>query len=93
MEPLVEDLADLSLLAEVEGMTSRRQGLGMPLPAGVAREELLSELHGYGWTYVNAAFCYTRATGNRFNGPERGAWYAAWGTRPWPPRTPRSPGT
>ena len=53
-------------------MTSRQQGLGMPLPAGVAREEPLSELHGYGWTYVNAAFCYTRATGNRFNGTERG---------------------
>ncbi|WP_168193221.1 RES family NAD+ phosphorylase [Rhodophyticola sp. CCM32] len=28
---------------------------------------------------MNAAFCYTRDTGNRFNGPERGAWYAAWG--------------
>jgi len=27
----------------------------------------------------NAAFCYTRATGNRFNGPERGAWYASHG--------------
>ncbi|MEL6467686.1 MAG: RES family NAD+ phosphorylase, partial [Pseudomonadota bacterium] len=34
---------------------------------------------GYGWTYINAAFCYTRATGNRFNGPERGAWYASYG--------------
>jgi hypothetical protein len=77
--PLVEHPADLGLLAAIEGMTSRRQGRGMPLPSGVAREELLSELHGYGWTYVNAAFCYTRSTGNRFNGPERGAWYATWG--------------
>ena len=42
-------------------------------------DELLTEHHGYGWTYVNAAFCYTRETGNRFNGPDRGAWYATWG--------------
>ena len=41
--------------------------------------ELLTAAAGYGWTYINAAFCYTRATGNRFNGPERGAWYASYG--------------
>ncbi|MCP5085535.1 MAG: RES family NAD+ phosphorylase, partial [Rhodobacteraceae bacterium] len=41
--------------------------------------ELLTKAHGYGWSYVNAAFCYTRVTGNRFNGPERGAWYASSG--------------
>lgn len=28
---------------------------------------------------MNVAFCYTRSSGNRFNGPDRGAWYAAWG--------------
>lgn len=28
---------------------------------------------------VNAAFCYTKATGNRFDGPERGAWHASYG--------------
>ena len=54
----------------------------MPLPAGVAREELLSELHGYGWTYVNAAFCHTRATGNRFNGPSAGPGMRHGATRP-----------
>ncbi|XBQ17720.1 MAG: RES family NAD+ phosphorylase [Oceanicaulis sp.] len=51
----------------------------MPLPAGLRRSELLTPAHGYGSTYVNAAFCYTRPTGNRFNGSDRGAWYAAWG--------------
>lgn len=82
-EPAIQPLADnpdeMAFLEELEGMTSGRQGRGVPLPAGVSPNELLSEQSGYGWTYVNAAFCYTRSTGNRFNGPDRGAWYAAWG--------------
>ena len=40
---------------------------------------MLTEADGYGWAYANAAFCHTRPTGNRFNGPERGAWYASYG--------------
>lgn len=62
-----------------KGLTSARRSLSMPLPGGLHPGELLTEAAGYGWTLVNAAFCYTRATGNRFNGPERGAWYAAYG--------------
>ncbi len=49
------------------------------IPTGIDPSELLTEAHGYGWTYTNAAFCYARVIGNRFNGPERGAWYAAHG--------------
>lgn len=49
------------------------------MPGGLTPAELLTEADGYGWTYVNAAFSYTRATGNRFNGPKRGAWYASHG--------------
>ena len=79
MQPLADDTDELAFLEELEGMTSARQGRGLPLPLGVAANELLTEHHGYGWTYVNAAFCYTRSNGNRFNGPDRGAWYAAWG--------------
>jgi len=79
IQPLADDPDELAFLEELEGMTSARQGRGLPLPAGVSANELLSEESGYGWTYVNAAFCYTRSTGNRFNGPGRGAWYAAWG--------------
>lgn len=79
LAPLADDAAELAYLHEIEGLTSGRRMAAMPLPAGVAPEELVSESHGYGWTYVNAAFCYTRATGNRFNGPERGAWYATFG--------------
>lgn len=79
IQPLADDPDELAFLEELEGMTSARQGRGVPLPAGVSPNELQTEQSGYGWTYVNAAFCYTRSTGNRFNGPDRGAWYAAWG--------------
>lgn len=81
MLPLADDPDELAFLEELESMTSTRQGRGLPLPAGVSADELLTEQSGFGWTYVNAAFCYTRSTGNRFNGPDRGAWYAAWGER------------
>ena len=80
LKPLADDDHDLDVLASVERLTSVRHDEEMPLPSGVRRSELLNEAHGYGWTHVNAAFCYTRPGGNRFNGPERGAWYAAWGS-------------
>ena len=78
LSPLVDDGDDLGFIEEIESLTSSRRETGIPLPAGVVAEELLTEADGYGWTCVNAAFCYTRASGNRFNGPTRGAWYAAW---------------
>ncbi len=43
---------------------------------GISVHELL-----YGVPYahiVNAAFCHAHPAGSRFNGPDRGAWYAAW---------------
>ena len=79
MAPLADGEEDLAILEEIEGMTSARQTINVPIPGGLHPGELLTEAAGYGWTLVNAAFCYTRATGNRFNGPERGAWYATYG--------------
>lgn len=79
MAPLADDEEDLAILEEIEGMTSARQSVTLPVPGGLNPAELLTDAYGYGWTYVNAAFCYTRATGNRFNGPDRGAWYASHG--------------
>lgn len=81
-EPALAPLADsedaLAILEQLEGMTSARTGLARP--AGIAADELLAVRPGhYGATLVNAAFCHTRPGGNRFNGPERGAWYAAYG--------------
>ncbi|WP_371171492.1 RES family NAD+ phosphorylase [Aliiroseovarius sp. 2305UL8-7] len=79
MAPLADDEDDLAILEEIEGFTSARRTVTLPVPGGLDPAELLTEAAGYGWTYVNAAFCYTKATGNRFNGPERGAWYASYG--------------
>ncbi len=78
-EPVLKGLVpeeQLDALAEIEGATSGR---------------LLAQQHGAGQVharefmygvpcaaYINAAFAYSRPRGlNRFNGPERGAWYAA----------------
>ena len=79
MAPLADTSEELDFLAEIEALTSARQTGELPVPDGIHPLELQNERHGYGWTYVNAAFCYTRAEGSRFNGPERGAWYAAYG--------------
>lgn len=79
MAPLADNNEDLAILEEIEGMTSARMSVTFPMPDGIHPGELLTEAAGYGWTLVNAAFCYTHTTGNRFNGPERGAWYATYG--------------
>ncbi len=79
MAPLADDEDELTILEEIEGLTSARQTISLPMPGGLKPAELLTEADGYGWTYVNAAFCYTRETGNRFNGPDRGGWYASYG--------------
>ncbi|MEL6100871.1 MAG: RES family NAD+ phosphorylase, partial [Pseudomonadota bacterium] len=79
MAPLADDEHDLAILEDIEGLTSARRTVTLPVPGGLDPAELLTAAAGYGWTYINAAFCYTRATGNRFNGPERGAWYASYG--------------
>lgn len=77
MAPLADSDADLAFLADIEGLTSKRRG--SVVSSGIDPAELLTERAGYGWTYVNAAFCHTRPTGNRFNDSERGAWYATMG--------------
>lgn len=79
LAPLANSDVERDFLASVEGLTSTRRSRTMPLPTGLAAKELTGASYGYGWTYINAAFCYTRATGNRFSGSDRGAWYATYG--------------
>lgn len=79
---LAEDDGALAALEALEGLTNRRlkgqrQGLPDLDPRELAFRARKSALDTWGHTYVNAAFLYTRPTGNRFNDGRRGAWYCA----------------
>lgn len=67
---------ELDTLADIEGATSGRVILETRGTNAVDPRELVYGVpHA---AHINAAFAYTRPqTLNRFNGPERGAWYAA----------------
>jgi RES domain-containing protein len=64
----------LDALEALESITSRRQVAQQKGIPGIAPDALAT---GYGYSFVNAAFAYTRPTGNRFNPPEWGVWYSA----------------
>jgi len=66
----------LQELFELDGVTNDRLLGEANLLPGISVHELL-----FGVAYaqiVNAAFTHAHPAGSRFNGPERGAWYAAW---------------
>jgi RES domain-containing protein len=71
---LTTDSDELNALFDLEGATNERlQGEAGLLP-GITVHELV-----FGVSYshiVNAAFTHAKPFGSRFNGPERGAWYA-----------------
>jgi hypothetical protein len=72
---LTENRETLNALFELEGATNERLLGEAGLLPGISVRELV-----FGLPYshiVNAAFTHSRPSGNRFNGPERGAWYAA----------------
>lgn len=74
---------EAAILAEIEGETSARLIAEREGSAALDRRELVfarrvNDLKLYGQTHINAAFSYTRPSGNRFNSGERGAWYCAW---------------
>ncbi len=72
---LAEDDRDLQDLFELDGATNDRLLGEANLLPGISVHELL-----FGVTHahiVNAAFTHAAPGGGRFNGPERGAWYAA----------------
>ncbi|HEY2823212.1 MAG TPA: RES family NAD+ phosphorylase [Candidatus Acidoferrum sp.] len=72
---LTENASDLKALFELEGATNDRLlGEAGALP-GISVRELVfgvSNLH-----VINAAFTHANPLGSRFNGSDRGAWYAA----------------
>ena len=73
---LVEDPDDLVALAEIEGATSARLTAQSTGISGLRPNELVYDVpHA---AFINASFAYARPRApNRFNGPNRGAWYAA----------------
>jgi hypothetical protein len=75
LRALVDD-GDLEALAEIEGATSARLQAEHRGSGTIDMRELV---HGVPYAgFINAAFAYSKPRElNRFNGPGRGAWYAA----------------
>jgi hypothetical protein len=76
LAPLVDNEDELGLLAEIEGATSNRLIAEDRGISGLAANELVYDVpHAH---FINASFAYARPQQpNRFNGSDRGAWYAA----------------
>lgn len=86
LRALVDSDEEMEILAKIEGLTSLRQMAEKGQNMHVDKRELAwqrrnNDLKVYGNSHVNAAFTYTRTTGNRFNSSSRGAWYCAWEMR------------
>lgn len=82
---LVDSDEEAQILAELEGETSQRLIAEREGSPAIDRRELAfarrqRDLRLYGQSHINAAYTYTRSTGNRFNGAERGAWYCSYDT-------------
>ncbi|MGE5360038.1 MAG: RES family NAD+ phosphorylase [Bacteroidales bacterium] len=65
----LQDLFDLDLATNDRLLAENR------LLPGIGPHELVFGVPYY--AIVNAAFCHAHPLGSRFNGPDRGAWYAA----------------
>lgn len=73
--PLVDSKAERDELAEIEGATSNRLVAQSRGALELDARELAFNVPNA--NFINAAFSYPRPQPNRFNGPTRGAWYAA----------------
>jgi RES domain len=72
---IADDDAHLAALFELDNATNDRLRGEAGLLPGIGRDELLAGVpHA---SIVNATFCHPHPLGSRFNGPERGAWYAS----------------
>jgi RES domain-containing protein len=75
LKRLAEDEKQLEALFELDGATNDRLLGEANLLPGISVHELL---FGVAFAHiVNAAFTHAHPSGSRFNGPDRGAWYAA----------------
>lgn len=72
---IADDDAHLRDIFDLDNATNDRLRAENDLLPGIGIDELV-----FGIPYfriINAAFCHAHPLGSRFNGPERGAWYAA----------------
>ena len=66
---------DLEAVIELESWTNDRISAELGVLHRIPREEWVTGRPMS--TVIMAAFCHPRPTGGRFNGPDRGAWYAS----------------
>jgi RES domain-containing protein len=72
---ITDDRSDLRAIFELEGATNDRLLGEAGLLPGISLRELVFGIpHSQ---IVNATFTHANPLGSRFNGPDRGAWYAA----------------
>ena len=72
---LVAEESDIpDLVALTAATNARLQAQADALPGGIHQDELVFAVPH--WRIINASFCHPHPLGSRFNGPDRGAWYA-----------------
>jgi RES domain-containing protein len=72
---IADDTAHLQDIFDLDNATNERLLAENGLLPGIGIHELVFGVPYY--RIVNAAFCHAHPFGSRFNGPDRGAWYAA----------------
>lgn len=72
---IADDDEHLQAIFDLDAATNDRLRGEQALLPGIGPDELLAGVP-YA-SIVNAAFCHAHPLGARFNGPDRGAWYAA----------------
>ena len=72
---IADDDAHLKDIFDLDNATNDRLRAENNLLPGIGVDELVFGVPYY--RIVNAAFCHAQPLGSRFNGPDRGAWYAA----------------
>lgn len=74
LERIADDDAHLDDLFALDDATNDRLQGERDLLPGIGRDELVAGIPYE--TIINASFCHASPEGSRFNGPDRGAWYA-----------------
>lgn len=75
LSAIADDDAHLQAIFELDAASNDRALAERQRLPGIGLDELVSGVpHAH---VINAAFCHAHPLGSRFNGPDRGAWYAA----------------